>query len=47
MFRVGQPGLKGAPGKQGVRGPPGPKSSGVQYVRWGKNQLSLQCYSSL
>ncbi|KXJ29244.1 short-chain collagen C4 [Exaiptasia diaphana] len=39
---VGLPGLRGSPGRQGprgaqgLRGHPGPKSGGVQYIRWGK-----------
>ncbi|XP_020912362.1 short-chain collagen C4 [Exaiptasia diaphana] len=34
--RRGRPGLKGPRGAQGLRGLPGPKSGGVQYIRWGK-----------
>ncbi|XP_031570220.1 uncharacterized protein LOC116304597 [Actinia tenebrosa] len=33
---MGPQGSKGEPGNQGVRGLPGPKSGGVQYVRWGR-----------
>ncbi|XP_031555824.1 short-chain collagen C4-like [Actinia tenebrosa] len=36
MIPLGPPGLKGESGNPGVRGPPGPKSGGVQYVRWGR-----------
>ncbi|KXJ29231.1 Short-chain collagen C4 [Exaiptasia diaphana] len=33
----GSPGSQGPRGAQGLRGLPGPKSGGVQYIRWGKN----------
>ncbi|XP_020912364.1 short-chain collagen C4 [Exaiptasia diaphana] len=32
----GSPGLQGPRGAQGLRGLPGPKSGGVQYIRWGR-----------